>query len=399
MRHSLHAAPAFLGMLAVLTAGCAETPAGPESSSQSFTAPSQAADVDDPFTFTNPVFDIEAAPNGNILLAETVLGGVASGETTLWEIRTRGQGGMRELVEFTTPDGITPINGLAAIGRGNIYAAQGGLDLAENAAVLRVTPGGARVVADIEQFEKDNDPDLQSAAAWKDAACAAASGPFTPGPQSNPFRLTPVSGNTFLLADAAGNTLLRVESNGRVELVALFTPPTEDGSGSTDSEDWLEFPFAGAEDGMCFVQPVPNTVAVADDGSVYVGELTGVGALGVSRVWRIEPGTTDAVCPSDDCTVVLDEFTSIIDMAAGPDGFLYVVEYDEAGWLTAFGAGTPEGGTVNRCDVGAGTCQIAEIGGEKLEGLTFPAALTFDASGDAWLLENNLVEPTVRKLD
>lgn len=399
MRRSLHAVPAFLGMLAVLAAGCGETPAGPASSSQSAAARSQAADVADPFTFTNPVFDIEAAPNGNILLAETVLGGVASGATTLWEIRTRGRGGVRALVEFTTPGGITPINGLAAIGRGSIYAAQGGLDLAENAAVLHVTPGGARVVADIEEFEREDDPDLQAAAAWKDAACAAASGPFTPGPQSNPFRLTPVSGNTFLLADAAGNTLLRVTSSGGVELVALFTPPTGDGTGSTDSDDWLEFPFAGAGDGTCFVQPVPNTVAVADDGGVYVGELTGVGALGVSRVWRIEPGTKDAVCPSDDCEVVLDGLTSIIDMAIGPDGSLYVVEYDEAGWLTAFGAGTPVGGTVNRCDVGAGTCQIAEIGGETLEGLTFPAALTFDASGDAWLLENNLVEPTVRKLD
>ena len=141
-------------------------------------------------------------------------------------------------------------------------------------------------------------------------------------------------------------------------------------------------------------------VPVGENGDIYVGELTGVGALGVSRVWRIEPGTTGAVCPGEDCELAVDDrFTSIINMAFGPDGYLYVVEYDEAGWLTSLGVGTPEGGTVNRCDVEAGTCEVAEIGGESLAGLPFPAAITFDKWGDAWLLENNLLAPTVRKLD
>ncbi|MFW6193529.1 MAG: ScyD/ScyE family protein [Gemmatimonadota bacterium] len=352
------------------------------------------------FTFTGgPVFDIDAAPNGNVLVAETVLDGVASGPTTIWEIVTRGRGGTSELVQFSTPGGITPVNGLATVGRGSFFAARGGLDLAENAAVLHVTPAGARVVGDVEAFEKAEDPDLTGSAAWKDGACAAASGPFTPGPQSNPFHLAAVSGSTVLLADAAGNTLLRVGKDGDVELVALFTPPADGGGASDDPTDWLEFPFEPADDGFCFVQPVPNSVAVGPDGGIYVGELTGVGALGVSRVWRIAPGATDVVCPSADCTVAFSDFTSIIDLAFGPDGDLHVVEYDEAGWLTSVGVGTPEGGTVNRCDVEAGSCEIATIGDEVLEELTFPAALTFDRTGGAWLLENNLAAPTVRKLN
>lgn len=352
-----------------------------------------------PYSFTNPVFDIEAAPNGNILVGETVLAGVtAPGSSTIWEIRTQGPGGTREVVEFTTPDGLAPINGLAAVGQGKFYAARGGLDLAEHAAVLHVTPSGQRVVGDIEAFEKEHDPDLFAIDDWKDPACAAASGPFTPGPQSNPYHLEASSGNTVIVGDAAGNTVLRVKMNGRVELVALFTPPKDGGGASSDSDDWIEFPFPDADDGFCYVQPVPNSVALDDYGTIYVGELTGVGALGVSRVWRIEPGTRDAVCPSSDCELLYDDFTSIIDLALGPEGDLYVVEYDEAGWLTAFGVGAPAGGTVNRCDAAGGGCQIATLGGDDMEELTFPTSITFDKWGAAWLLENNLFGPIVRKV-
>jgi hypothetical protein len=380
-----------------------------------------------PYTFSQPVFDIEATPNGNILVAETVLGGVATGSTTIWEILTQGrQSGKKKVTEFTTPGEVTPIHGMASVGQRNFFAARGGLDLAANAAVLQVTPEGPQVVGDIEAFETANDPDLFAIEDWKDPKCAPASGPFTPGPQSNPYHLARTSGNTVLVADAAGNTLLRVKKNGPVELVALFTPPTAgpngDGGASATPGSWLEFPYDGPDggedddstddnadadeneeddpsEGNCYVQPVSNSVTVGEDGSIYVGELTGVGALGVSRVWRIEPGTTGAVCPSEDCEMIFNGFTSIIDMTVGPDGYLYVVEYDEAGWLTSLGVGTPEGGTVNKCDVGTGgTCEVATIGGEELSDLTFPTALTFDKWGDAWLLENNLAAPTVRKL-
>lgn len=355
------------------------------------------ASADGPFTFEGgPVFDIETVPNGNVLVPETVLGGQDTGPTTVWEIRTQGPGGKRALVEFTTPGGITPINGLATVGRGSSYAARGGLDLGENAALLHVTPDGAEVAADIEAFEKANDPDKFAIDDWKDPGCAPASGPFTPGPQSNPYHLAATSGNTFLVADAAGNTLLRAKRSGEIETVALFTPPTKadvDDAASDEPEDWRSFPFPGAEDGSCYVQPVPDAVATGPDGDIYVGELTGVGATGVSRVWRLEPGARGVTCPSNSCEVVAGGFTSILDIAFGPDGHLYVVEFDEAGWLTSVGVGTPAGGTVNRCDVGSGSCQVAEIGDEELSGLVFPGAITFDRSGTAWLLENTLGLP------
>jgi len=416
MRRHLHALPAFFLVFGLLT-GC----------SDDTTAPDQTPPAPEPRSveFSNPVFDIAALPNGNILVAETVQAGVASGPTTVWEIVTGDGGGMQQVAQFTTPGGITPVNGLAVLGQGRIFAARGGLDLGANAAVLNITSEGAEVVGDIEQYETNNDPDIFAIGDWKDPNCAPASGPFTPGPQSNPFRLTPVSGSPFLVADAAGNTLLRVRLNGSVELAALFTPPTTSGAAtasSSDPADWREFPYDGPDggqdddtgdgnadpdetedddpsEGNCYVQPVPNSVAVGPGGAIYVGELTGVGDLGVSRVWRIEPGARDVVCPSADCEVAFDGFTSIMDLTFGPSADLYVVEYDEGGWLTAVSPATPQGGTVNRCDVVTGSCSVAELGGEELSGLTFPTAITFDNRGVAWLLENNLAAPTVRSLN
>lgn len=204
------------------------------------------------------------------------------------------------------------------------------------------------------------------------------------------------------MADGAGNSLLEANMNGRMDWVAVFTPPTAAGQSSDDPADWMVLlSFPGLD---CYVQPVPTSVAVGPDGGYYVGELTGVtpadiGApgpstnTGLSRVWRIEPGARNVTCPSADCQQVLSGFTSILDMAFGPDGMLYVVEYDEANWFTATELGMPDGGTISACDVGTGGCSVVE------GGLTLPSAITFDKWGNLWLLENNLAAPTVRQVE
>lgn len=151
------------------------------------------------------------------------------------EIRTSGQGGVRDVGEVKAPTGV-PINGLASVGRGSLFAARGGIDLTVAAAVLHVTPRGARMM-------------------------------------------------------------------GAIEVVAVFTPPTEDGTGSLDAADWLAHPPVtnpNTEEVVepCYAQPVPNSVTVGPDGAIYAGELTGLAAdasfgalLGLARVWKIEPGT------------------------------------------------------------------------------------------------------------
>jgi hypothetical protein len=277
---------------------------------------------------------------------------------------------------------------VASIGRGVFFAASGGPDLAVGAGVWRVSQGRARLIGDIHAFETEFDPDAFEGPRWKDQRCEEdPTQGFTAGPQSNPYHLVAASGSTALVADAAGNTLLSAKNDGEVDWVALFTPPVDE-----EGEYRVLFELPDGTD--CYVQPVPTSVDIGPDGAIYVGELTGVPAVpGWSRIWRIAPGATNVVCPSDGCEIVVSGLTSVIDVAFGPDGRLYVAEYDANGWLAAVVPAIPlAGGTIRACDVGTGVCEL--IAGD----LVLPAAITFDKWGDLWVLEDNLAAPTVRRV-
>lgn len=410
LRASARTFSVAVAAVAVLAAACDEAPSSDGLSSAAVTAPSLArggpgaVEVGTSFDFpSGAVYDIEALPNGDILVPVSVQAGLhpSGGEvtTTIREIRTGGEGGVRDYATVSTPaaggGAGVPVNGLASVGRGSVYLTRGGLDLAVGAAVGHLTRSGEEIVGDIHAFEVANDPD---AAVWKVPACEGA-GMFSAGPQSNPYHLAAETGNTMIVGDAAGNQVLRVKSNGEIEVVAVVTPPVDGGGFSTDPADWRVAFSLGEID--CYVQPVPNTVAVGPDGAIYVGELTGSGPtgfppLGASRVWRIEPGTKETVCPSDDCEMILDGFTSIIDLELGPGGDLYVVEYDENGWLWAFFGVPQEAGTVDRCPFpltgtdASTACAPAVFGEETLEELPYPSAIAFDKWGRGWLLENNV---------
>jgi len=375
------------------------------------------AALEGPFELSPAVFDIDATPAGTIVAAENA---------TIKEIRKNG---LVELVEVPTIPGVA-VNGIEAIGRGNFFATSAGLDQAEGAGLWRVSPGGARQVGDIEAFETEVDPDANVGPGWKDPACEALPG-FTAGPQSNPYHLAVLSGSETLIADAAGNTLLHATTDGRIDTVAVFTPPLDeatddlavlsgsetliaDAAGNTllhattdgridtvavftppldeATDDWRVL-FELTDGTPCYVQPVPTSVDVGPEGAYYVGELTGAPATpGMSRIWRIESGSRGVTCPSDACTEVASDLTSILDVEFGPDGFLYVVEMDANGWLAAT-TGDAIGGTVKRCDVETGVCTTVE------DGLELPGAITFDGRGTMWLLESGIVTPTVRAIE
>src|SRR5690606_18314609 len=110
------------------------------------------------YGFAGPVNDIAAAPDGSILVAEG---------STVREIR---RGRIGTVSEVPTQPG-SPVNGLVAVGRGNYFATSGGLDLAEGAGLWRVSRGSARLVADIEAFETQHDPDALEGPRWKDQRC------------------------------------------------------------------------------------------------------------------------------------------------------------------------------------------------------------------------------------
>lgn len=334
------------------------------------------------------VYDIEAVADGSILVAEN---------TTVLELR---RGELTLVADLPTavgegPIGVpatAPVNGLAAMGRGNFFATAGGIDAAEGAALWRVSRGKARQVADIETFEQEHDPDAAEGSRWKHPRCEEAAG-FIPGPQSNPYHLTALSGSEALIADAAGNTLLTAKTNGDVDWVAVF-PPAYD-----DAGEWMvQLTYEGIE---CYVQPVPSAVAIGPDGAYYVGELSGFPAdptdlVGLSRIWRIDAGARNVECPSDACEVVIDGLTSVVDVEFGPDGRLYVVEMDASGWAAAavpeLGL-VPTGGTIKACDVDTGPCELIE------GGLATPGAITFDKRGELWVAESIFFEPEVRPVE
>jgi hypothetical protein len=329
----------------VLGAGCADTPdpvspAAPALAKAGPQAPGPGAD----FTLNAPVFGLSIAPDGSLM--------AASG-AGLSEIR-RGAA--------TLVASLPGASGLAHLGRGNALAVTGAPAEGAGAApgsrtLFRVSPGKTRTIADLDAFEHAVNPDQ----VWN------------PGdPDSNPFNLALLGGGEVLVADAAANALLVVSAGGGVDWVAVLPPKL--------------LPFMG---NLIPVQPVATSVAVGPDGAYYVGELTGFpGTPGNSLVWRIEPGTRQTVCPSASCAAVIAGLTSVVNLAFGPDGTLYVVELDEAGWLATQGAGgtTPAaGGAVKACDVGAGTCSVVA------SGLDLPAGIAVAADGTVWISENESI--------
>ncbi len=150
--------------------------------------------------------------------------------------------------------------------------------------------------------------------------------------ESNPNGLALLPGGGVLVADAAANDLLKVDTGKRITTVARFKP---------ESAPWPDgLPFPGPPPGTpVLVEAVPTAVAIGPDGAWYVSELKGFPfPKSASRIWRIEPGSTNAVCDPESpdtgpCRTVATGFTSVIDLAFGRDGTMYVLEIVKEGLL------------------------------------------------------------------
>jgi hypothetical protein len=312
------------------------------------------------YDFATPIFGLAVAPDGSLLVADYGAG--------LVELRKCEGHLIAEL------PGVTDV---APIGRGDMLAITGG-QANPASKLFRVSRGGLRELADLAAFETNVNPD---------------GGVI----ESNPFDVAALSGGKALVADAAGNDLLIIDQQGHVDWVATFpnqlvstanakqlvgcpTPPP-------DFESVCDLPE------MVPTQAVATSVAIGPDGAYYVGELKGFpGPTGVSRVWRIEPGTLHAKCgTSPACTVVADGFTSIVDLTFSRDDTLYVVEIDEASFFAVqlevfFGLpGRTLGGTVNACDSSTWSCT------EVATGLPIPIAAAVDRAGTIYTAISALV--------
>jgi hypothetical protein len=278
-----------------------------------------------------------AAAGGRMLLVADS----GSGKIIRVEPRRRGSPSVRTFAEFSfDPEaGPFPVD-VAYRGPRNIWATLAGAPEAGGGRVVRLDrKGRVTVSVDIVAYQQtDPDPDDQEGL------------PF----ESNPFGLAKLAGGGVLLADSAGNDLLRIDTGRRITTVARF---------KTENVPWPDgLPFPGPPPGTPVpAESVPTAVAVGPDGAWYVSELKGFPFIkGTSRIWRIEPGTENATCdpaqPSTGpCTSYATGFTSVIDLAFGSDGTMYVLEIVKEGLLGAEIFGEPPIGALWAVKGGAKT--------------------------------------------
>ena len=161
-----------------------------------------------------------------------------------------------------------------------------------------------------------------------------------PADESNAFGLAVLSNGNALVADSAANSVLRVTPSGRISLMARL--PRE-----LVATDMVGDPTLPP---MLKAEAVPTGITVGPDGHVYVGELKGFPFRpGSSRIWRIDPNATNAVCSANPavkarrCQAWGSGYTAIASIAFDETGALLVFEYAKDG-INVFEPG---------CNVGA----------------------------------------------
>lgn len=273
---------------------------------------------------------IADAPDDRLLVAQ-------SGSGTITLIRDADDRNPRTSIFAELPD--SGLVDVAASGFFRAFAVAGGAPEAGGGTfgqLLRVRRfGEPTVLADIAGYQEgDPDPDDQ------------ADPPFPT--ESNANGLAVLGGGRFLVSDAANNDLLKVD-DGEITTVARFKPE------AVPWPDGLDF---GPPPGTPFLaEAVPTAVAVGPDGNWYVSELKGFPFHpGSSRIWRIKRGAENATCDPDQpnraCRTVETGFTSVIDLAFGDDGELYVLEIAKAGLLAVEEFGAPPIGGLWRVEDG-----------------------------------------------
>jgi hypothetical protein len=301
----------------------------------------------DPSFYATPLFGSATTPGGSLLVADTGQGIVNGDNGSL----------------VAALPGVTDV---APITNTSLWAITTGLDPETDSgqALWRVVNGVPTMIANLFAFEEEHNPHPAAI-------------------DTNPFDVADFGLGRALVADAGGNDIIKAERFGRLKLVAVLP----DELVSTDNIKQL----AGCPAGPPFVCDLPpmipaeavaTSVAIGPDGWIYAGELKGFPApTGESRVWRIRPNAENVQCGKRPgrCEVALDGFTSIIDLAFGPDGRLYVAQFDDASWAAVeIFPDQMTGGSVHACNLATKTCQ------EVASGLPMLTSIAFRNDGSLW---------------
>ena len=286
-------------------------------------------------------------PEGGLYVVEAGRGGTGPCQTLRGMLQcygatgavTRLWGGKQERVVTDLPSQVDPAGqsvgaqDISFQGRGGLYITVGfggnpalrsnfGPDGSMFGTLVHAPASGKwKVIADISNYETTANP---------------AGNPI----DSNPFGIIAEAG-ARIVTDAGGNDLLRIAANGAISTIAVFPRTARN------------------------LDPVPTGLTVGPDGAYYLGELTGAPFHnGDARIYRVVPGSAPQV--------ILTGFKTILDLAFGPDGSLYVVEY--AGGATGLGPG----GRLLRV-LPNGTRETV------LEGLDHPTSVLVDDDGTIYV--------------
>jgi hypothetical protein len=255
-------------------------------------------------------------------------------------------------------------NDLSLQGRGNLMFTIGfggdprqrqatfGPDGAKLAHLGRATPNGAwRLLEDLGQSEAVNNPTGDEV-------------------DSTPYGIRALPGKR-VVADAGANVLLEVRENGAIKALATFADRMVDAP-----------PFLGLPPGTKIpMDTVPTSVAVAPDGSYYVGQLTGFPfPVGAANIYRVPAGGGPA-------QVVATGFTHIVDLTFGPDGSLYVVEIAKNGLLAAFDTNDWTGALIRIAPNGTRTELVPGV-------LTAPGGVAVGSDGALYVTNNSIYSGT-----
>jgi len=139
--------------------------------------------------FSGPLFGLTTGPTGELLVADTGAGVVT---------------------QDGSPIAMPPLPGITDIGvlgKSSLWITRTGTEPTQDTGqgVYRLSKGKLRKIVDLYAFELANNPHPGDAT------------------ESNPFDVQPLAGgNTALVVDSAGNDLLRVDTEGKVDVLAVF---------------------------------------------------------------------------------------------------------------------------------------------------------------------------------
>jgi hypothetical protein len=140
---------------------------------------------------------------------------------------------------------------------------------------------------------------------------------------SNPWDLV-VSGSDTYVTDAAGNSLVKANSANQVSLVHVFLDKIV--NIPSNAPPSLGFP------GVRPAQTVPTGLAIGSDGALYIAQLSGVPfAPGSADVFRYD-------FVNNKVTTFASGFSNLVDIAAGPDNSLYLLQYRGDFWASTSGS-------------------------------------------------------------